>query len=431
MTTTTGPITGPGRGTGLADCGCPENRRAGLSRRALLQMAGVAGVTAVTTLSGARVAFGAPTGAGTLVVLSLRGGFDGLSAIVPVGDPDYATNRPNIGIPASTTKKIDSIFGLHPAMSPVFDLWDAGQMAAVHAVGQADPTRSHFEAMEEMERAAPTSSLRTGWVDRTLGAWGDPGKFAGTQVGSRGLPESMLGPNQKFAMNSIADVKLAVDENEVPLSRWKSAMSMLHHGERAEVTQPISSALEAVGDMHGLQKQPDDPATLGYPANSGLGQALHDVARLVKANLGLRVATVDYGNWDMHVGLGAPDNGWMHNQLTEMSTAMAAFAKELGDDLGKVTLITLSEFGRRLQQNGSGGLDHGHGNAVLVLGGNIRGNAVHGRWPTLAADRLDQGDLAGTTDYRSIVAEVLTKNCGVPTTTQIFPGYKPKPVGLV
>jgi uncharacterized protein (DUF1501 family) len=431
MMTTTGPATGPGQGVALQECGCPENRQAGLSRRALLRMAGVAGAAAVTTLSGARVAFGAPTGAGALVVLSLRGGFDGLSAIVPSGDPGYATARPNIGVPAGQTKKIDSIFGLHPAMSPVFDLWDAGQMAAVHAVGQADPTRSHFEAMAEMERAAPTSSLRTGWVDRTLGEWGDPGKFAGTQVGSRGLPASMLGPNQKFAMNSIGDVKLAVDENTVALSRWKSALSMLHHGQRAQVSQPITSALDAVGDMRGLQKQPDDPTTLGYPANSGLGQALHDVARLVNADLGLRVATVDYGNWDMHVGLGAADNGWMHNQLTEMTTAMAAFAKELGDNLSKVTLITLSEFGRRVQQNGSGGLDHGHGNAVLVLGGKINGNAVHGKWPTLAADKLDQGDLAGTTDYRSIVAEILTKNCGVSATTEIFPGYKPKPVGLV
>jgi uncharacterized protein (DUF1501 family) len=413
----------------VESCGCPENARAGLSRRTLFRIAGAAGVATVTTMSGARVAFGAPVGTGALVVLSLRGGMDGLSVVAPIGDPDYAKNRPTIQVPASTAKKLDATFGLHPAMAPLFPLWDAGNMAAVHAVGQVDPTRSHFEAMEEMERAAPTSTLRTGWIDRTLGELGDPGKFAGTQVGSGSLPQSMIGSSTKFAMNSIAGVKLSIGEDTVPLASWKSAMATLHQGAALDVKQPITSALQAVGDMGKLQKvKAVDVTALGYPA-TGLGNTLHDVARLIKANLGLRVATVDYGNWDMHVGLGKPDVGWMHNQLTEMSTALAAFAKELGDDLNKVTLITLSEFGRRVEENGSGGLDHGHGNAVLVVGGGVT-PGVHGKWPTLAADKLVDGDVAGTTDYRSIISEVLKKRCGVAATTDIFPGFKPKPVGL-
>jgi uncharacterized protein (DUF1501 family) len=424
MTTTEVP---PGAGP-LLECGCPENRQAGLSRRTLFRMAGVAGLATVTTLTDVRAAFAATTGAGALVVLSLRGGFDGLSAIVPNGDPEYAKLRPNIQIPASQTKKVSATFGLHPALAALFPVWDAGNMAAVHAVGQVDPTRSHFEAMAEMERAAPTSSLRTGWIDRTLGAFGDPGKFAGTQVGSGSLPDSMIGPNAKFAMNSIAGVKLAVGEDLVPLSRWKSSIAALHHGARPAVSQPLNSALKAVGDMAKLRAEPDEAEALGYPQGN-LGQALHDVARLVQANVGLRVATVDYGNWDMHVGLGRSDNGWMHNQLTELSTALAAFAKELGDDLSKVTLITLSEFGRRAEENGSQGLDHGHGNAVLVVGGGIK-PGVHGRWPGLGPDKLVDGDLAGTTDYRSIVSEVLKKRCGVSSTTDVFPGFKPRPVGL-
>jgi uncharacterized protein (DUF1501 family) len=423
--TPTGP---PTEAEARLECGCPENRQAALSRRTLFRMAGVAGLATVTTLSDVRAAFGAATGAGALVVLSLRGGFDGLSAVVPNGDRDYARLRPNIQIPAAQTKKIDQTFGLHPALAPLFGLWDAGNMAAVHAVGQVDPTRSHFEAMAEMERAAPTSSLRTGWVDRTLGAFGDPGRFAGTQVGSGSLPASMIGPNAKFAMNSIAGMKLAVGEDLVPLSRWKSSIATLHHGARPAVSQPLNSGLNAIGDIAKLQKAPDDAKALGYP-DGNLGQALHDVARLVKAKLGLRVATIDYGNWDMHVGLGRSDNGWMHNQLTELSTALAAFAKELGSDLSKVTLITLSEFGRRVEENGSQGLDHGHGNAVLVVGGGVK-SGVHGRWPGLAADKLVDGDLAGTTDYRSIVSEVLKKRCGVASTTDIFPGFKARAVGL-
>ncbi|MDP9827537.1 DUF1501 domain-containing protein [Kineosporia succinea] len=410
-------------------CGCPENR--GVSRRTLFRMAAVGGLTTATTLSGATLAFGAPAGTGTLVVLSLRGGFDGLSAVIPLGDAGYAKARPNIQVTASQAHKVDSMFGLHPAMEPVFKLFENGTMSAVHAVGQADPTRSHFEAMEEMERAAPDSNLRTGWIDRTLGSIGDPGGFAGTQVGSGSMPDSMIGPNAKFAMNSIAGVKLSVGEDLVPLARWRSAMKTLHTGASPDLKAPLTNALGAVGKMAPLAKAEAKAAKdVGYP-DTALGNALHDVARLIKADLGLRVATVDYGNWDMHVNLGRADAGWMFNQLKEMSQALAAFAAELGTDgLARTNLITLSEFGRRLEENGSGGLDHGHGNVVLALGGGLK-KGIHGRWPGLGASALVDGDLAGTTDYRSIVSEVLKKRVGVDSTTDIFPGYKARAVGLV
>lgn len=415
----------------MLDCGCPENRSAGVSRRTLFRMAAVGGLTTATTLSGASLAFGAAAGTGTLVVLSLRGGFDGLSAVVPLGDPAYATARPNIQVTSSQAKQLDSMFGLHPAMEPVFDLFDAGTMAAVHAVGQADPTRSHFEAMAEMERAAPDSSLRTGWIDRTLGSLGDPGGFAGTQVGSGSLPDSMIGPTMKFAMNSIAGVKLSVGEDLVPLATWRKSLKTLHSGADPAVRAPMANALNAISRMGTLTEDEDSTAEdLGYP-DSGPGSALHDVARLIAADVGLRVATVDFGNWDMHVNLGKPDSGWMYNQLNVMSTALAAFAAELGaEGLARTTLITLSEFGRRLEENGSGGLDHGHGNVVLALGGGLN-KGVHGTWPGLSAENLVDGDLAGTTDYRSIVSEVLTKRVGVDSTGDIFPGFTATSVGLV
>ncbi|GAB6898862.1 DUF1501 domain-containing protein [Kineosporia succinea] len=410
-------------------CGCPEN--AGLTRRGLLRGLGAAGVAAgLTTASGVELAFGAAAGTGTLVVLSLHGGFDGLSAIVPNGDADYLKSRPNIGVQASVTKKVDSMFGLHPALKPIYGLWDAGQMAAVHAVGQDDPSRSHFAAQEAMERAAPGSSLRTGWIDRTLGSLGNPGGLTGTQVGEGSqMPTSMLGPNLKFAVSSIAGVKLEGSGAEVPLSGWKSALKASRAGTPATVWQPLTAGFQAVGNLSGLAREAADPSAYGYP-DSPLGRALHDVARLIKADLGLSVATVDQGDWDMHAGLGKHDSGWMYRQLTELSTALAAFAEHLGTTgMAKTTLVTLSEFGRRIDENGSGGLDHGHGNAVFLLGGGLK-KGVHGKWPGLAAkDRVD-GDLAGTTDYRSIVAELLTERCGVKSTTGVFPGYKPEPVGL-
>ena len=422
------PIAAAGpTGPGTARCGCPENGAA-LSRRTLFRIAGVAGLATATTLSDVRFAFGATSG-NTLVVLSLRGGFDGLSAVVPAGDPNYYAKRQGVAVPAGQLKRIDSMFGLHPVMAPLYPLWDAGKLAAVHAVGQDTPTRSHFAAMDEMERAAPGSSLRTGWIDRTLGVVGD-GTFTGSQVGSAELPRSMIGGHHKFSLRAVKDVKLAVGEDQVPLSRWQKAVARLHTGARPEVSQPLTSALRAVGSMRGLQQRASDAEAAGYP-EGGLGSALHDVAQLVKAGIGVRVATVDFGDWDMHAGQGGVDSGWMHDHLGELSAALAAFAAELGPDLDRVTLVTLSEFGRRVEQNGSGGTDHGHGNAVLVLGGGVRGGQVHGRWPGLADSALVDGDLAGTTDYRSIVAELLTKRLGVGSTSQVFPGFKARAVGAV
>jgi uncharacterized protein (DUF1501 family) len=413
-------------------CGCPENQRAALTRRSLFRFAAGAGLVTATTLSGARVAFGAEgsTGTGTLVVLSLRGGFDGLSAVAPIGDPEYAKNRPGTQVTAAVAKRVDATFGLHPAMKPLFGLWDAGHLGAVHAVGQVNPTRSHFAAMEEMERAAPHSPVRTGWIDRTLGVVGSSSVFTGTQVGNANLPASLLGPHPKFAMSDINGVKLAVGEDLVPLQRWRSALATLHQGSRREVRAPIASALRAVSTIRPLQQPDADPVAAGYP-DGGLGRALFDTARLVKAGVGLRVASVEYGDWDMHSGMGSVGSGWMVDRLGELSAAMAAFARHLGSDFPSVTLLTLSEFGRRVQENGSNGLDHGHGNAVLVMGGNIRGGAVRGRWPGLAPDALVDGDLAGTTDYRSIVSEVLAKRLGLTGTGPVFPGFRPRPVGIV
>jgi uncharacterized protein (DUF1501 family) len=230
-------------------------------------------------------------------------------------------------------------------------------------------------------------------------------------------------------MANLDNVKVAVDENLVSISAWKKSVAALHKGASPMVTRPTSEAIDAVVRLKAMPKA-EDPAVFGYPGG-GLSAALHDVARLVKSDLGLRFATVDFGNWDMHQNVGGPDGGWMFNQLTELSGALAAFARELGPDFSRVTVVTISEFGRRVEQNGSGGLDHGHGNAVLVMGGAVRGGKVYGRWPGLSPAKLDQGDVAATTDYRNVMAEVLTKRMGIPSTTQVFPGLRPSPLGLL
>jgi uncharacterized protein (DUF1501 family) len=410
--------------------GCAEARA--LSRRALFRFAGALGVATATTASQARLAFGAPGDGDVLVVLALRGGFDGLAAVAPVGDPEYGRLRPTIGTPADTTKRVDDRFGLHPAMAPLFGLWDAGRLAAVHAAGQPASGRSHLVATADLERGtgAGVTSTRTGWVDRMLGVAGSVGLFGGSQVGSPTLPAAFAGPHDKVAMERIRDMRLTLGEDVAPLAAWQRGMAALHAGAPPAVSRPTSLGLRAVGGLRPLSGQPDDARSAGYPGGR-LGEALHDVARLVRARVGVRVAAVDVDGWDLHAGAGRAGGGPMHDRLRELSEALAAFAGELGDDLGRVTLVTLSEFGRRAAENGSGGTDHGHGTAVLVLGGAVRGGRVHGRWPGLRESDLVDGDLAVTTDVRSILAEILTARLAVSAVSTVFPDFRPSPLGLV
>lgn len=402
----------------------------GLTRRQLFRLTAAAGVLTASTSLHPRLAFAAPTTSGnTFVVVSLRGGFDALSAIVPLGDPEYAKARPRIAVPASAAKKVDSMFGLHPAMQPLYSWWDARRLAAVHAVGQDDPTRSHFEAMAAMERAAPGTSLHTGWLDRAIELAGSSSAFTGAQVGSAGLPASLYGQAPKMALTSLDALTIKGNEERLPLSAWTKALTRLNAQGPATVREPMANALAAAAQVQAMPESAE-AEDLGYPGTQ-LGRAMHDVARLVRAGVGLRYATVEFGNWDMHQNVGTVDGGRMLTQLTELSTALGAFATELGPELDRVTVATISEFGRRVAQNGSNGLDHGHGTAMLLLGGGVQGGRVHGQWPGLAPAKLDSGDLAATTDYRDVLGEVLTERCGVGSLSTVFPGLTPRPPGAV
>jgi uncharacterized protein (DUF1501 family) len=412
------------------------------SRRGMLQaLGGTALLTA--TLGDAQLAFGAVAPGAkphVLVTIVLAGGFDGLSMIAPIGDPAYAPARPDIAVPASLAKQVDSTFGLHPSLAPLYPLWTAGSCAAVHAVGQESPTRSHFEAMDELERAAPNSSLRNGWLNRTLGTLPDSGALEAMSLGESGVPGLLRGEHASLSAYRLADITLPVNYTATPLALWQQAMGELHTGARPEVKAPMGNALNAI-DVLTNKVAPAEKAAgaagqnaagAGYP-NDGYGQGLKDIARLVKADTGLRVATVHVGGWDLHTGFGSPTSGGgtFAGRLLAIAGGLAAFAADLGPEFDRVTVFTVSEFGRRVQQNGNQGLDHGHGNAMLVLGGKINGGKVHGTWPTLAADKLDHGDLAGSTDYRSVISEFLVGQMGVTSVKDVFPGLTPTPLGLV
>lgn len=424
---------------GTSTCGCPEFAQvsgpSGLSRRGFLAASGLGAAAsfalgsspaeAVTQLTFADAGY---TG-DTLVVLSFRGGFDGLSAVAPVGDPDYYAARPNIAVPQARGLALDSRFALHPALAPLLPLFTAGRLAMVHAVGQPNPTRSHFTDMEEMERAAPGSSLRTGWLDRMVGATTTPGPFAATSLASTSAPRSLMGPTVELAMRSIDSFKLAGAWDASEMSRWTKALSALHVDAPAQLADPATTALSTVGTTTTLTKTAYTPSGGAAYPNGALGSALRDAARLVKAGVGLRAVTIDSGNWDMHANLGRSDGGWMYNQLTEVGRALAAFHTDLGAAGDRVTLVTLSEFGRRVAENGSGGVDHGYGNVSFVMGGGINGGKVYGTWPGLTADKLVAGDLNATTDYRIVLGEILEKRCGLQAST-VLPGLPSTRLGI-
>lgn len=422
-----------------AGCGCPELATAvsGVSRRGVLAGATGLGTLAASALWGSTaeattsLTFADAGYAGdTLVVLSFRGGFDGLSAVAPVGDAEYHTARPNIAVPQSRGLQLTSRFALHPALAPLLPLYTANKLALVHAVGQPNPTRSHFTDMEEMERAAPGSSIRTGWLDRMVGATTTPGPFAGAAIGSTSAPSSHLGPTPELAMRSVDSLSLSGAWDAAESTRWTTALRALHAGAPAAVGVPARATLDALSTASALRAAgytPENGAV--YPSGS-LGDALRDTARLVKAGVGLRAVTIDSGNWDMHADLGRSDGGWMYRQLTEVGRALAAFMTDLGGAADRVTLVTLSEFGRRVAENGSGGLDHGYGNVSFVLGGGVNGGAVYGSWPGLAAAELQAGDLKATTDYRVVLGEILEKRCGL-TASTVLPGLPSQRLGIV
>lgn len=388
---------------------CPQMRSSAFSRRTLIKGA-IAGAVAapLVGLADASVSYAGQAGwtGDVLVVLSLRGGFDGLSAIVPWNDPAYYTLRPDIAVPASTLIKRsdDTMFGLHPAMAPLKDLYLGGQFGAVVAAGLPAPNRSHFDATDEVEEAIPGSPARTGWLDRLLGLHALT-PLSAVQMGSSNMPTSYLGPEPAVGMNGLNSFKLAGTSNATDRANWATALNSLHN----RATVPVQGAATAtLGALDIVATAAVSASGLGYPANSSTANALRDVARLIKNNavlgLGVKVVTLDVGNWDMHVGLGTSDRGWMHDNLTDLAGSLAAFAADLGPLMSSTTLVTVSEFGRRVRQNDSGGVDHGWGNQMLLLGGHIT-PGVQGKWAGL--DKLTDGDVSVTTDYRSVFADIL------------------------
>jgi uncharacterized protein (DUF1501 family) len=361
----------------------------------------------------------------TLVVIFMRGGMDGLSVVVPVSDPNLYRARPNIAVPAAAVLPAGRGFGLHPVLAPLQPLWAAGQMAAVHAVASPDASRSHFQAQDCLERGAASLAVHSGWLDRLLEALG-PGTTFRAISESSSLPRSLVGTQNKIVLDGIENFRLEVSDGV--RDKTVEALRGLYTGLNHPVALQAEVTLQSLGSARKIANSPA-AANANYPGG-GLADGLRDIARLIKGGVGLRVAAMDFGGWDHHTNLGRVDGGEMRNHLTEVANALAAFAADLGPALNDVTVATMSEFGRRVQENGNAGTDHGHGGVILLLGGGMNGGRVHGAWPGLAPSALDQGDVAGANDYRSVLGGALIKRLGVGNVGPIFPGHTYKDLGI-
>ena len=367
-----------------------------------------------------------------LIVVFQRGAVDGLNMVVPFGDGDYYRARPSIAIakPGAPDGAIDldGHFGLHPRMTALKPLWDRRELAIVHATGSHDTTRSHFDAQDYMESATPgVKSTKDGWLNRYLQSGiGDQGSGIGAANPLRGIaltrqmPRSMQGAAPAIAIGSTEEFAVADMSARTSFEELYAA---------AQQDQALRGAAgEAFDAMKALAKktsglyQPGNGAS--YPG-SPFGQAMREIARLAKSDVGLEIAFAESTQWDHHVNEGAAA-GQIANRLDDFSRGIAALAQDLGDRMADTVILTMSEFGRAVAENGSRGTDHGHGNAMFVIGGSVKGGAVYGRWPGLAVnDRFEGRDLAVTTDFRDVFGEIVMTHLGANASTaaKVFPGY--------
>jgi uncharacterized protein (DUF1501 family) len=371
-----------------------------------------------------------------LVAIFQRGAVDGLNVAVPHGEQAYYDLRPTIAIPrpnksADAAIDLDGFFGLHPSLAPLKPIYDAGHLAIVEAVGSPDPTRSHFDAQDFMESGTPgRKATSDGWLNRALPPQ-PASKASPVRAVSMGpeLPRSLRGRNDALAVNNLNDFQVRDPRGASTFeSMYGSTADKVLNGTGRET-------FDAVKLMKSIQAQTYTPANGAHYPNGRLGQSMMQIARLIKADVGLEVAFTDVGGWDTHVNeVGAkPTVGQLANLLNEFGQALAAFHQDLGDRMADVAVVTMSEFGRTAKENGDRGTDHGHANVMFVMGGNIRGGKVYGDWPGMQNEQLyENRDLNLTTDFRDILGELVTLHLGNRQVANVFPGYdRPQYRGLI
>ncbi len=404
-----------------------------VTRRVFLKSGGVAmlGLSALPAFLQRAVAATPMPNRKKLVVLFQRGAADGLNTVVPFSEQNYYRLRPSIAIPEprrggeAAAIDLDGFFGLHPSLAPLEPLFKQQRLAIVHAAGSPDTTRSHFDAQDFMESGTPgLKSTEDGWLNRALQMQPEPGSspFRAVAMGQN-LPRTLRGAAPAIALPDVRQFQVIAQSPAV------------EGGFEALYAQTVDSALRGTGtetfeaiDM--LRKanpgrfQPENGAE--YP-RSRFGQSLLQIAQLIKADIGLEVTFLDSGGWDNHVNEGGVQ-GQLANLLRDLGQGLSAFYRDLGDRMENIVVVTMSEFGRTAHENGNRGTDHGHANCMFVMGGPVKGGKVYGRWPGLGPGQLYEGrDLALTTDFRSVLGEVISHHLGSKDLKSVFPNFDNDP----
>lgn len=383
--------------------------------------------SAIAALAGARLtnlSFAQQdTSNDTLVVVFLRGGWDALNVIPPIDGDDrgfYETARPDIKI--SDLLPLNDQFGMHPALARLHELYQQGKMGIVHAVGLNYDTRSHFDAMEYIELGTPGSKSSTsGWITRHLQS-GEVSSIL-PALSTSGAPSSLLNFTPTVSLNDPSEFSQwdngLVASQQKALRQMYSGESLLHRAGRRTL-----DSLGIVSPLVGQEYQPSNGASYN---DDELSIQLQTVARMIKLETGLRVATVDYGGWDTHEYETDGNGGYIAELLGNLASGLSNFYLDLDSGYTEhLSVVVISEFGRRLVQNEAYGTDHGHGSVMFALGGGVNGGQVYGAWPGLHNDQLyDHADLAITTDYRQVLSEMLTRRLGNSDISAVFPGYIP------
>lgn len=402
-----------------------------------------------------------------LVVLFLRGGADGLNLVVPYGDPAYAGLRKTIAVAApgaggNAAIDLDGFFGLNPRMGALRPLFDEGSCVAAHAVGYDRNTRSHFEEQDTWETGVAGNTIHSdGWLNRHLVTSAGRGPIRAVSIGDS-LPRIMQGKHPAYAVRGLEELNMPRSAGGRGVEQEQVSAALEHAYQQAAkqrvgdatdlLAQSADSTLEGVRQLREVTSAPYTPGA-DYP-KTDLARKLMQVARLIKADIGLEVAEVDLGGWDTHQNQGRGGEGQFGNLAQQVADALAAFNKDLGEKMDDVLVVTLTDFGRTAFENGTGGTDHGWANCMFLMGGAVqRGHAlakasanpelissvagggvrkVLTRWPGLSPEQLHQRrDLQHTTDFRDVLAEIVSVHLGNDQIKSVLPGREFKRVGLV
>ncbi len=416
---------------------CEGVRAAKFSRRYFLKQGGIAlvGLNSMPAFLQRAVAATPGTAKKQLVVLFQRGAADGLNIVAPFAEPNYYRMRPSIAIPQprrggeDAAIDLDGFFGLHPGLAPLAPLFQKNQLAIVHAAGSPDTTRSHFDAQDYMESGTPgVKATEDGWLDRAIGTIPEENAspFRAVAMGPN-LPRMLRGSTSAIAIPDLRQFKVQAQSAAIA--------NVVEGGFEAMYAQTVDHALQGTGaetfEALDMLRKLD---TAKYPPENGaeypktqVGQKLRQIGVMIKANIGVEVMFLDCGGWDNHVNEGGAQ-GQLANFLKDLGQSLAAFYQDMSDRMADVVVVTMSEFGRTAKENGNRGTDHGHANCMFVMGGDVKGGRVYGEWPGLEEHQLNEGrDLALTTDFRSVVGEILTKHLGVEDLAPVFPGFDNNP----